>query len=75
MSKPKSPKSSTPPALAPPVQTPSEVVGEAQSAGSDQGRRLRKRTGRRSTRIPQLTSSANASPQAGLKATLAGTSA
>ncbi len=45
------PKSVKPPALPPPVVTPTEIVGEAAKAGEAEGRRLRKRTGRRATQI------------------------
>lgn len=48
--KPGKTKSAAPPALAAPAATPSEIVSNAQQAGTTEGRRLGRRTGRRATR-------------------------
>ncbi len=69
------PKSVTPPALPPPTATPTEIIGQAQKAGEAEGRRLRKRTGRRATRLSSPGLAAVPAPiaQAGLKTKLGAT--
>ena len=50
------PKSVKPPALPPAAAVPSEIAEQAAKAGEVEGGRLRKRTGRRATRLtrPEL---------------------
>ena len=66
------PKSVKPPALPPPVATPTKILLEAARAGEAEGRRLRRRTGRRSTRLtrPELTAVPAKVARAGLRTTL-----
>jgi hypothetical protein len=70
MSKP-DPKSVTPPALAAPAATPTEITSEAAAAGEAEGKKLRKRTGRRATQltVPGFMTPARVE-RAGLKTTL-----
>lgn len=50
------PKSTKPPSLPPPAKSPIEISTQAAQVGEREGRRLRKRTGRRATRVsrPEL---------------------
>ena len=45
------PKASKPPTLAPKAATPTEISAQAVAAGTEEGKRLRRRTGRRATRL------------------------
>jgi hypothetical protein len=71
-----SPKSVTPPALPPPTAAPpSEISPQVQAAGQAEGRNLRKKTGRRATRLtrPELAFVPAATARAGLKTKLGAT--
>ena len=72
MSKPDKPKGTAPPALPPPPPTVSEISQVAQQVGTEEGRRLRKKTGRRATRLtsPELSLVPASIAQAGLKTVL-----
>jgi len=65
------------PALPPPVQTNQEIVESAQRAGEEEGRRLRKKSGRSASRRtkPELAGTSPATQAAQLKTTLGGTAA
>ena len=67
--KPPSPKSVKPPALSPAARPPSEIISQAAKVGETEGRRLRKKTGRRSTRLtsPGLALIPAQTAQGGLK--------
>jgi hypothetical protein len=69
---PGTPKRSIPPDLPPPVTKTSEILSKAGKVGESAGRRLRKKTGRVSTRItrPELASVPAPIAQAGLKTSL-----
>ncbi len=73
--KPGKPKSVSPPALPPAAATTSKIVEAAQKAGETEGRRLRKRTGRRETRKtrPELAGVPAQIRVAGLKTKLGAT--
>ncbi len=72
---PKKPKSVTPPSLPPPAVTQTEIIEGAQRAGETEGRRLRKKTGRRATRLarPELAAVPAPIARAGLKTKLGAT--
>ena len=69
------PKKTLAPSLPPPVATPTEILPEAAKAGEAEGRRLRKRTGRRATRLtrPELAAVPATIARAGLKTKLGAT--
>ena len=69
------PKSTAAPALPPPVTTPEEIAPQAAAAGEAEGRRLRRKTGRRATRLtpPSIATSPANTAQAGLKTKLGAT--
>ena len=71
------PKSTAPPALPPAAAAPSEIVSQAGRVGEKAGRRLRKRTGRASTRRFQgsPTPGLGSITQPGLSTNLAGVTA
>lgn len=48
-----SPKSVVPPAMPPPAKQITQITEEAAMAGGAEGRRFRKKTGRRATRLTQ----------------------
>ena len=66
------PKSVSPPALAPTARPPQEIVEAAAKVGESEGRKLRKRSGRRTTRItrPELANVPADVGIAGLKTSL-----
>ena len=66
------PKSTKPPALPPPAATPEDISAQAVKVGEEEGRRLRKRTGRRATRLtrPELAMVPATVTRAGLKTRL-----
>ena len=71
-----SPKSVTPPALPPPAPgPPTKISPQVQAAGRAEGTRLRKKTGRRATRLarPELAGVPATTAQAGLKTKLGAT--
>ena len=70
------PKSVTPPALPPPATSQTQIIEGAQRAGETEGRRQRKRTGRRATRLsrPELAFVPAPIARAGLSTNLAGVS-
>ena len=65
-------KSVKPPSLPPAAITPREIAAKAAKVGAEEGRRLRKRTGRRATRVarPELAFVPAPIAQAGLKTVL-----
>lgn len=70
--KPGKPKSVTPPTLPPAARPQQEIVEAASKVGEREGRRLRKRTGRRAARLtrPELAFTPANVAQAGLKTSL-----
>ncbi len=72
--KPPQAKSVKPPALPAAATPPSEIISQAAQVGETEGRRLRKRTGRRSTRLtsPGLANIPAQTAQAGLLTKLGG---
>ncbi len=65
-------KADKPPELPPAAATPTEIISAAGKAGEAEGRRLRRRTGRRATRItrPELASVPATVSRQGLQTTL-----
>lgn len=68
-------KAAKPPELPPPAATPQEISQQAAVAGTAEGRRLRRRTGRGATRLtrPELAAVPATVARAGLKTKLGAT--